>query len=195
MQKSDPTLDIVEQNEESKYWIHRIANTSDSLYFNSNFQNNGLPLIMSYEEANKYLSEGKEIVGMISISEIYDDDIQKAKINEKLEASELSQDDFEMQLKEKIVSAFSSFFETGLYMPDVYGKELERTAHQYSPEKMRPIIEMKNFGFNSNSGSWGAAIILEIPLDEQNVIYENGTWQSYFGKWRIYEIKNKRRTQ
>ena len=37
---------------------------------------------------------------------------------------------------------------------------------------MRKIIGMENFGFNGYRGNWNAAIILEIPLEEQDEILE-----------------------
>lgn len=190
--KSDDTLESWEQNEESEYWIHRTS-ISSSLYFNTNFQRNDCPLIISEQEAEQYIKDGKEIKGIIQINEFYNDAEQKLKVINKLQESGLSLEDFESQLRDKVSSTFKSFFEIGLYMPDVYGGNLERTAHQYSPEKIRKIINAENFGFNNYRGGWDAAIILEIPVEDQSKVLEElpepiESGSEYYGLVKISQV-------
>lgn len=190
--KSDPSLESWERDEESKYWIHRTM-LFDALYFNPNFQKNGCPLILTEEEVENYTKAGKEIVGCSSILLFYNDEEEKRRVLSKLEESGITQDDFEEHIIGKISPIFKSFFEKGIYMPDVYGGELERTANQLSPERMRKIISRENFGFNGNRGDWNAAVILEIPLEEQDKILETlpepieyGT--EYYGITKISKV-------
>jgi len=189
---SDPDLEYWERDEESKYWIHRTM-LFDTLYFNPNFKKNGCPLILTGKEMENYLKLGKEIVDCSSISVVYDDEEVKSKVLSKLEESGLTLEDFEEHIVDKISPFFKSFFETGIYMPDVYDGELERTANQLSPERMRKIISRENFGFNGFRGDWNTAVILEIPLDEQKHILEElaepieyGT--EYYGITKISKV-------
>lgn len=189
---SDPSLESWERDEASKYWIHRTM-LFDYLYFNPNFKSNGCPIILTGEEVENYIKAGKEIIDCSTLSLFYDDEEVRNSILSKLSESGLTAEDFEELIVDKISPLFKSFFEKGIYMPDVYGGELERTANQLSPERMRKIIGMENFGFNGYRGNWNAAIILEIPLEEQDEILETlpepieyGT--EYYGITRISKV-------
>lgn len=189
---SDPNLESWERDEESKYWIHRTM-LFDYLYFNPNFKRNGCPLILTGEEVENYVKAGKEIVDCSQLSLFYDDEEVRKSILSKLAESGISLEDFEERIVDKISPNFKSFFEKGIYMPDVYGGELDRTANQLSPERMRKIIGMENFGFNGYRGNWNAAVILEIPLEEQDKVLETlpepieyGT--EYYGITKISKV-------
>jgi len=189
---SDPSLESWERDEASKYWIHRTM-LFDYLYFNPNFKSNGCPIILTGEEVENYIKAGKEIVDCSTLSLFYDDEEVRNSILSKLSESGLTAEDFEERIISKISPLFKSFFEKGIYMPDVYGGELDRTANQFSPERMRKIISMENFGFNGYRGNWNAAIILEIPLEEQEEILETlpepieyGT--EYYGITKISKV-------
>lgn len=193
---SDPNLESWERDEESKYWIHRTM-LFDALYFNPNFKRNGCPLILSGEEVENYVKDGKKVVDCSSLSLFYDDEEVRKGVLSKLAESGLSIEDFEERIIDKISPIFESFFEKGIYMPDVYDGELDRTATQLSPERMRKIIGMENFGFNGYRGNWNAAVILEIPLEEQGKILETlqepieyGT--EYYGITKISKVVSPR---
>lgn len=164
------TTDVIFEDEESKYWIHRTI--APTLYFNPNYIENDCPMIITQQELDEYISSGKSVVGCTSIDVFYNDEESKRDVIKKLSENGLSLDDLELQLKNKLLEVFKSYFSSGLYMPDVYGTDLERTAHQYSVKKMKRIIGIHNFGFNNYRGEINVGIILEIPLEDQQEIYE-----------------------
>lgn len=163
-------LENWEQDEISKYWIHRTK--LPLLYFNPNFKENGCPMIITQQELEQYFNQGKKIINCSSIDIFYSDVETKSEVIKKLSENNLVEEDLEYQLKNKLIKIFQSYFTSGLYIPDVYGRDLERTAQQFSVNKMKRIINMHNFGFNNYRGEMNAAVILEIPIDEQDKIYE-----------------------
>lgn len=186
----DNKYDICE-DEDSKYWIHRTI--APTLYFNPNYLENNCPIIITQQELDEYVSSGKSIVGCTSIDAFYNYEESRRVVIKKLSENGLSLDDFELQLKNKLLEIFKSYFSNGLYMPDVYGHDLERTAHQYSVKRMKRIIGLHNFGFNNYRGEINVGIILEIPLEDQQEIYETlptpieyGT--EYFGIAKISKV-------
>lgn len=187
----DSDLSPYEQDLESKYWIHRTI--LPPLYFNSNYQNNDCPLVMTEEETYEYVREGKAVKENTLLSLFYSDEGVREDILKKLAETGLTEDNLECQIREKYLDLLKSFLEKGIYMPDVYGGDLERTAHQYSVKKMKRIIGRKNFGFNDNRGDWNIGIILEIPLEEQDKILETletpiEYYTEYYGVAKISQV-------
>lgn len=175
-------------DEESKYWIHRTV--FPDLVFNTNFKKNGCPMILTINEMNDYVSKGKEIKGCISLDSFYDskDEYSKKKVLKVLEEEGLTQDDLEYQIKNKCISLFESFLENGIYVPDVYSKNITRTAEQHSVRNMHRLVGKEHFGWNGMRGRLGG-VILEIPRGEQDVTIplshpvEIGT--EYFGVTKV----------
>ena len=129
-------------------------------------------MIITQQELDDYISKGKNILGCTSVDVFYSDEESKRDVLQKLSEKGVILDDFEFQLKNKLLEVFESYFLNGLYMPDAYGTALERTAHQYSIQKMERIIGKHNFGFYNYRGEINVGIILEIPLEDQQKIYE-----------------------
>ena len=134
------------------------------LYFNPNYQLNGCPVILTYDEIQDYHNQGKDIKGCISLDLYYEDQNEKNKID-----SIVSEEELERQVIEKLNESLKSFFEKGIYMPKQYGEDLERVANQVSAHKLQKLLDRDNFGFNGNRGILNVAFILEIPQDVDNI--------------------------
>lgn len=184
-------LDRIEREEDSKYWIHRTI--CPTLYFNPNYNNNGCPMILTQQELEKYVEQGKKIVECTSLSVLYSDKETKDKVIEKLKSNNNTEEELELQIRNKLLLLYESYIDKGIYMPDVYEGKIERTASQCSAERMKKIIKMKNFGFNGYRGEWNIGIILDFPIDKKEKVLENlsepikyGT--EYYGETLISQV-------
>lgn len=161
--KDDMTLEAYEQDEESVYWIHRTC--MPPLYFNPNYESNGCPMILTFDEIQNYYNQGKEIKNCIALDLYYSDQEEKNKVN-----SIVTEEELERQIIEKINNEIKSFFEKGIYMPKPYGNDIERVANQLSAHKIQRLVDKNNFGFNGYRGNTlNVAFILEIPDDANNI--------------------------
>ena len=71
VQSENSELEEWEQDEESSYWIHRTI--APTLYFNTNFKDNGCPMIITEQELDEYVNQGKNIKNCHSIDVFYND--------------------------------------------------------------------------------------------------------------------------